>query len=250
MSRLRQLQQALEKANRKPPLSSNPMEDPATPHCAVQWANESLHLLPEHALWWPATHTLFIADLHLGKAASYRQLGQPVPAGSTQDNLQRLTQLIERHAPRHIVCLGDFLHAAAGRTPAVLQALRAWRDQHPALRITLVRGNHDSHAGDPPHELGIEVVDEPWLIGPFAACHHPQVHPTHFVLAGHTHPVVNLQGAARDRLRLPCFVKDERQVTLPAFGAFTGGHAVARQPGRRLYAVGGARVWAIPPLAP
>lgn len=228
------------------------MDDPIapqnTPHCAVQWSLETLHLLPEHALWWPAQQSLCIADLHLGKAASYRKLGQPVPAGSTQDNLQRLTQLIERHAPHHTIFLGDFLHAATGRTAAVLGALHAWRDQHAAVRMTLVRGNHDSHAGDPPVELGITVVDEPFLIGPFAACHHPQVHATHLVLAGHTHPVVNLRGAARDQLRLPCFVKDERQVTLPAFGAFTGGYVVQPQPDRRLFAVGGGKVWAIPPL--
>lgn len=217
-----------------------------SPHCAVQWSNETLHLLPEQALWWPATQTLFIADLHLGKAASYRRLGQPVPAGSTQDNLQRLTHLIARHAPQHIIFLGDFLHAATGRTAAVLAALRAWRDQHAALRMTLVRGNHDSHAGDPPPELGIAVVDEPFLVGSFAACHHPQVHATHFVLAGHNHPVVHLHGGARDSLRLPCFVKDEGQATLPAFGAFTGGYAVQAQAGRCIYAVGGGRVWAIP----
>lgn len=223
------------------------MQDHATPHCPVQWADEALQLVPEHAVWWPASQTLFIADLHLGKAASYRQLGQPVPAGSTQDNLQRLTQLIERHGVQHLVCLGDFLHAATGRTPTLLHALRAWRDQHPALQITLVRGNHDNHAGDPPQALDIVVVEEPWLIGPFAACHHPQQHPTHWVLAGHTHPVVHLHGAARDRLRLPCFVQDQRQATLPAFGAFTGGHAVERHPRKRLYAVGGERVWALQP---
>lgn len=223
-----------------------PTATQSTFHCAVQWSDETLHLLPEHALWWPATHTLFIADLHLGKAASFRKLGQPVPAGSTQDNLQRLTQLIGRHAPRQIVFLGDFLHAATGHTPAMLQALRTWRDQHAALHLTLVRGNHDGHAGDPPAELGIAVVDEPWLMGPFAACHHPQQHATHFVLAGHSHPVVHLYGSGRDSLRLPCFVQDGRQAVLPAFGAFTGGHAVEAQPGQRLYAVGGGRVWAIP----
>jgi len=226
------------------------MEVQATPQCSVQWANESLELLPEHALWWPKAHTLFIADLHLGKSASYRQFGLPVPSGSTQDNLQRMTRLVDRYAPRQIVCLGDFMHAATGRTPMVLQALRAWRDRHDTVGITLVRGNHDLHAGDPPPDLGIEVLNEPWLMGPFAACHHPQIHATHFVLAGHTHPVVNLHGAARDRLRLPCFVKDERQATLPAFGSFTGGHPVELHPRRLLYAVGGGRVWAIPPPAP
>lgn len=221
-----------------------------TPQCPVQWADESLELLPENALWWPAAHTLFIADLHLGKAASYRQFGLPVPAGSTQDNLQRLTRLVERHAPRQIVCLGDFLHAATGRTPAVLLALHAWRNQHDTVHITLVRGNHDRHAGDPPQDLGIVVMNEPWLIGPFAACHHPQIHTTHFVLAGHTHPVFQLRGLARDRLSLPCFVKDEWQATLPAFGSFTGGHAVQAHARRLIYAVGGGRVWAIPPTGP
>lgn len=218
-------------------------------HCSVKWADESLQLLPEHALWWPAQHTLFIADLHLGKAASFRALGQPVPAGSTHDNLQRLTQLVNHHAAKHIVCLGDFLHAVTGRTPMVLQALRDWRERHKSVDITLVRGNHDRHAGDPPDGLGMSVMDEPWLIGPFAACHHPQFHPTHFVLAGHTHPVVSLHGAARDRLTLPCFVKNERQVTLPAFGAFTGGSRLPKHSRQRIFAIGGGRVWPVPPLA-
>ena len=219
-------------------------------HCTVVWANETLHLLPEHALFWPAQKTLFIADLHLGKAATYRKLGQPVPAGSTQDNLHRLTWLIKAHSPQHLVFLGDFLHAAAGRTPELLQALQRWRQQHTEVHMTLVRGNHDDRAGDPPPEANIEVVNEPWLIGPFAACHHPQTHPTHFVLAGHDHPVLHLRGPARDRLRLPCFVSNTRQVTLPAFGAFTGGFAVELQPGLVLHAVGGGRVWAVPMPTP
>jgi DNA ligase-associated metallophosphoesterase len=216
----------------------------------VQWAHETLHLLPEHAIWWPAAQTLFIADLHLGKAATYRKLGQPVPAGSTQDNLQRLSTLINQHSPQHLVFLGDFLHAAAGRTPELLRALQTWRLQHTTVRMTLVRGNHDNRAGDPPTEAHIEVVNEPWLIGPFAACHHPLTaphrHPTHFVLAGHDHPVLHLRGPARDRLRLPCFVSNAHQATLPAFGAFTGGHAVEPRPGLALHAVGGGRVWAVP----
>ena len=227
-----------------------PEEQENTSHCTVQWANETLHLLPEHALWWPAEKVLFIADLHLGKAATYRKLGQPVPAGSTQDNLDRLSALINRHTPQQLVFLGDFLHAAAGRTPELLQALNDWRQQHSAVCMTLVRGNHDDRAGDPPAELQISVVDEPWLIGPFAACHHPQTHSTHCVLAGHSHPVIHLRGAARERMRLPCFVKEAGLATLPAFGAFTGGHLVEADPSRRFYAVGGGRVWAIPATTP
>ena len=111
---------------------------------AVQWAGELLHLLPERALWWPGGRVLFIADLHIGKAATYRALGQPVPGGTTQENLGRLDALIAAHAPRHIVFLGDFLHAAQARTPQVLAALEAWRTTHVGIAMTLVRGNHDS----------------------------------------------------------------------------------------------------------
>jgi DNA ligase-associated metallophosphoesterase len=213
----------------------------------VQWAGELLHLLPERALWWPGASVLFIADLHIGKAATYRALGQPVPGGTTQQNLARLDALIASHAPRHIVFLGDFLHAAQARTAQVLAALEAWRATHAAIAMTLVRGNHDSRAGDPPVALAIDVVDEPFLLGPFACCHHPQSHATHFVLAGHLHPVCRLYGPGRDSVRLPCFASDARQAVLPAFGEFTGGWLMETAPQRRFYAVGGETVWALPP---
>ena len=210
----------------------------------VQWAGESLCLLPERALWWPAQRTLFLADLHLGKAATYRALGQPVPGGTTQENLARLDALIARHAPRQIVFLGDFLHAAQART--VLAAVEAWRARHPDVAMTLVRGNHDSRAGDPPAALRIDVVEEPHLMGPFACCHHPQAHATHFVLAGHLHPACKLYGPGRDSVRLPCFVSDAQQAVLPAFGEFTGGWLMEAAPGRRFHALGGSAVWALP----
>ncbi|MES2534072.1 MAG: ligase-associated DNA damage response endonuclease PdeM [Pseudomonadota bacterium] len=226
-------------------LSSGRISDRAT-DCLVEWAGEVLQLLPERALWWPAGGTLFVADLHLGKAATYRALGQPVPGGTTQENLLRLDALLARHRPRQLVFLGDFLHAAQARTPTLLALLDAWRARHADVAMTLVRGNHDSRAGDPPAGLGIAVVDEPWLVGPFACCHHPQSHPTHFVLAGHLHPACMLHGAGRDRLRLPCFVQDSRQAILPAFGEFTGGWLMEAAPGRRFHAVGGGAVWALP----
>jgi len=213
---------------------------------AITYADHTVWLLPEHALWWPDGRVLFVADLHLGKAASYRALGQPVPSGTTAENLRRLSQLITHYLPAQLVFLGDFLHARQARTASVLNQLQLWRQGHASLHCTLVRGNHDSRAGDPPADLSISVVDEPYLVGPFAACHHPQTHATHGVLAGHTHPVVQLQGPARDRLRLPCFVFEERSAILPAFGEFTGGYTVAAQPGLQLYAVGGQTVWRLP----
>ena len=46
------------------------------------------------------------------------------------------------------------------------------------------------------------------------------------VVAGHVHPRVNLRGPSGDRFADRCFHLDDRVLTLPAFGSFTGGHAV------------------------
>ena len=140
-----------------------------------------------------------------------------------------------------LVMLGDYVDY--GADPVWVVDFAQAREAEGAV---LVRGNHDDRAGDPPPEAGIEVVEEPWLLGPFACCHHPQTHATHFVLAGHLHPVCQLSGPARDALRLPCFVSEPGQAVLPAFGAFTGGHALPAAPGRCFHAIGGQRVWAVP----
>ena len=92
-------------------------------------AGEPVHLLAQHALWWPAQGTLFIADLHLGKAATFRARGIPVPAGTTQGNLDRLSALLLGLPVHRLVVLGDFLHAAEARNPSVLAALAGWRSR-------------------------------------------------------------------------------------------------------------------------
>jgi DNA ligase-associated metallophosphoesterase len=206
-------------------------------------AGAQLWLLAEKAVYYPEYRALLIADVHFGKAAAYRKLGQPVPHGTTQNNLQRLDDLLTRYPCDQLIFLGDFLHARESRAEATLQAIFDWRTAHPNLAITLIRGNHDKRAGDPPANLSIETVPEPLLMGPFALQHEPDSHATHHVLAGHVHPVFHLQGRGRQRLRLACFCLGARVSLLPAFGAFTGGYEVERQPEGRIYVVGDGAVW-------
>lgn len=190
--------------------------------------SSSVLLLASKAIYWPQQKALLVADAHFGKAAAYRALGQPVPQGTTSYNLQRLDTLLAAYATDTLIFLGDFLHAPKSHAPATLAALRQWRAQHSALHCLLVRGNHDKSAGDPPANLQIEVVDEPYLIGDFALQHHPTPHPSHHVLAGHIHPVFRLQGKGRQRLSLPCFYHQADFTLLPAFGDFTGGYGVEK----------------------
>ncbi len=193
---------------------------------AVQIAGCDVLLLADKALYWPQQQMLCIADAHFGKAAAYRALGQPVPHGTTAANLLRLDALLASYPVRDLVFLGDFLHAPKSHAPATLAALHEWRRRHTALVCKLVRGNHDLRAGDPPATLAINVVNEPYLSGPFALRHTPALHGTHHVIAGHVHPVFQLQGKGRQRLRLPCFHITDKMTLLPSFGEFTGGHAV------------------------
>lgn len=211
---------------------------------AVSVAGENLLLLPEKAIYWPAEKMLIIADIHFGKAAAFRALGVPVPRGTTSENLAGLDALVAQHGAKRVVFLGDFLHARAAHASSTQLAMLAWRQRHPDLQLMLVRGNHDLHAGDPAAALGIELVDEPHQVGPFAFCHHPDVETPGYVLAGHVHPVYVL--ATRfDALRLPCFVVGQERMILPSFGSFTGGHAVKPEPGDNIYVTSGDAVHSV-----
>ncbi|MEI7970145.1 MAG: ligase-associated DNA damage response endonuclease PdeM [Betaproteobacteria bacterium] len=212
----------------------------------VQVAGETLLLMPERVAAWPARRTLLVADAHFGKAASFRALGVPVPAGTTEDNLAGLDAAVARAAPERIVFLGDFLHSRLGRAPDTLDALHAWRARHAGVAMVVVRGNHDRHAGDPPPGLGIDVVDEPLRDSPFLLCHHPREREGGYVLAGHLHPAIRLRGRGRDRLTLRCFHFAPSLGVLPAFGAFTGRALIEPAAEDRVFVITGAEVLRIP----
>ncbi|WP_226478007.1 ligase-associated DNA damage response endonuclease PdeM [Pseudomonas sp. MWU16-30323] len=215
-------------------------------HYPIHLAEEALWLLADKAVYWPARKCLLIADAHFGKASAYRSLGQPVPRGTTTDNLQRLDRLLAAFPGAQVIFLGDFLHGPGSHASGTLNALRAWRERHAGVGLTLIRGNHDKRAGDPPGDLNIEVVTEPLLMGPFALQHEPDAHASHHVLAGHVHPVYRLRGKGRQSLRLPCFLLGNHVSLLPAFGAFTGGYSVTQQEeGSRIFVIGDHEVWPV-----
>jgi DNA ligase-associated metallophosphoesterase len=209
----------------------------STPY-PIRLAGEELWLLPEKALYWPAQQALLIADVHFGKAAAYRKLGQPVPQGTTSRNIAVLDELLAALPCRQLIFLGDFLHGPGSHASATLNVLAEWRARHSELPMTLIRGNHDKRAGDPPLSLNIRVVPEPLLLGPFALQHEPDPHPERHVLAGHVHPVYRLNGRGRQSLRLPCFRMGDEISLLPAFGAFTGGYQVEREENCRIFVIG------------
>jgi len=208
----------------------------------VEVGGARLVLLPERAAYLPEQGSLLVADVHVGKAASFRGLGVPVPQGTTRGTLARLSAALAATQAARLIVLGDFVHSSRSYGRATVQALAQWRAAHASLRITLLRGNHDARAGDPPLELGIEVIDAPLRCGPYLLAHEPAAMPRAYVLAGHVHPCVVVGSRGFDRLRLPCFHFGRSVGVLPAFGEFTGSHALPREPGDRVFAIAEACV--------
>ncbi len=178
---------------------------------------------PSGALYWPAEHTLMVADLHFEKGSSFAARGTALlPPYDTRATLEALARAVRRHRPRRVICLGDSFHdlGAAGRL--------ANGDQTRLRRLVAaqdwlwISGNHDPQ---PPVGLGGDcqaqirlgglVLRHAAEFGPDAALPSGEV-------SGHYHPKARVRLRARG-VSGRCFVTDGRRLILPSFGAFTGG---------------------------
>lgn len=203
----------------------------------IPFAGQKILLLPQHAVWWPDQSTLFIADVHLGKEATFRAAAIPVP-DQTHRILQTLSALIHATRAKQLIILGDLIHARRGRCPDTFELVHHWRQSNRSqVDILLVRGNHDRAAGDPPRDWHIHCTPEPTPRSPFSLHHFPPEPSDSPSLAGHLHPVVRLTGPARDSLRLPCFLQTGQTLVLPAFSTFVDGKVAAVKPGDRVFAI-------------
>ena len=208
----------------------------------IEVGGHPLLITAHRAAFDPVLRCLFVADAHFGKDAVFRARGIPVPIGSTGDNIRRLDALIDTHRPESIVFLGDLLHGRESQTDETMDALGGWRARHRDLRMVMVEGNHDRHAGALPSGLGIERVVEAWRLGPWALCHYPQQVPGAYALAGHEHPVYRVATRV-DSARLPCFRFGPQAGVLPAFGSFTGGFVINDSAaGQAIYLVAEGRI--------
>ena len=217
----------------------------ASGELAVEAAGTTLIGLCQRMLFWPAGRTLFVADVHLGKAASFRAAGVPLPGGHSGRDLDRISALLTAHRATRLVILGDLVHTQTSYSDTLDRNFRAFRALHSGVEIILVRGNHDRRAGDAPPEWGLIIVAEPHVLGPFACCHEPgRAGGAGFELAGHLHPAVRVQ-TAREGITLPCFWRHANGIVLPAFGSLTGNATVRLKPTESAMVIAGRQLHAI-----
>jgi len=215
----------------------------------VELAGTKLRLLAERGVYWAAERTLFVADLHLGKEATFRRHSIPVPRGSSEATLARVSRMLHRCAAPRLVILGDLFHARSSLSADVCATFQAFRRRHGELECLLVRGNHDLACGPLPPALAVTTLDPPWLRGGIAGSHHPQPLPADaaLLLCGHLHPAIRLRGDLASLGKTACFWWSGQQLVLPAIGDFTGTRVIRRQPGDRVWAVAEETVLALEP---
>lgn len=197
--------------------------------------------MAERAVFWPARRAVLVADLHVGKAEAFRAGALPLPEGSSQETLDRLSRVLASTDAESLYMLGDLWHARTGRTQRIHELLFRWREKHNQVRMTLIEGNHDRRAGQLPQGSDIESCSELRLDG-LVLKHHPEEDSEGYVLSGHIHPAVRLVGAGRQSERLPCFWFGERVGVLPAFGEFTGSATVYPSKNDRVFVIAGSDV--------
>ncbi|RYD23626.1 MAG: ligase-associated DNA damage response endonuclease PdeM [Verrucomicrobiaceae bacterium] len=189
-----------------------------------------LTILPEGVL---VDSTLVVADVHLGKSATFRAKGLPVPEGDTERDFRRLAEMVGKHGVSHLVIAGDLFHAPSGLTEELETALARFLSAV-SIPVTLVIGNHDAKLRRLPTGLvcvGHLDLDQIRIVHDPASADSERLH-----ISGHWHPVVRIPDGRRTSLRLPCFLYRKNTLVLPAFGSFTGGAILSAQEGDRIFA--------------
>ncbi len=179
---------------------------------------ENLILTNQRALFWKEASALILSDIHLGKTAHFRKNGIPLPSDIILEDLKRLSSLIEHFSPEKVIIVGDFLHAGKN---SEFEIYKNWKLQFPALKIILVKGNHDRISEKQLFELGISDIYSVYQENELIFSHEDLKNENQFVISGHLHPGVVLQSSTR-KLKFPCYVVTENQLILPAFSTFTG----------------------------
>jgi len=205
----------------------------------ITWRGEALQLRPERGVYLPERGALLVADVHVGKAEAFQRRGVPVPSGVGDEDLGRLSSLLDACGARSLWVLGDLVHDRDALDTDGLDRLRA---RHVGVDFHVVRGNHDRHLEELPPAWGFEVHASTAALGPFALRHEPEGSDGDlYTLCGHLHPMAKLRGAG-DQLLLPCFQFGPRIGLLPAFTSWSSGVRVEPQDGETYVIAGDADI--------
>jgi len=188
----------------------------ATKNINIQ--NEVFTLTNQRALFWKKEKALILSDLHIGKTAHFRKNGIALSDQVFDNDLQRLSVLIEYFKPEKFIVVGDLLHAGDN---SGVDKFCEWKSHFSNLDFPLIEGNHDRISKKLEAKLCLNFRDEFLEINDFIFVHDFEKEQSKFQITGHIHPGFMINSAVK-KIKLPCFVISENQLLLPAFSEFTG----------------------------
>lgn len=180
--------------------------------------NLPLILTNQRVAFLPSQKALLLSDLHIGKTAHFRKHGIALPKDIFRKDLQRLETVLKYFQAEKIFIVGDLLHA--GNNSDVEDFCR-WKSSFQSVEFHLVTGNHDKVSADLEEQLCLTSHKKIIKLENFQLIHEFSEDSEKFQIIGHIHPGILVRNRVK-RLRLPCFVKTDRQLLLPAFSEFTG----------------------------
>lgn len=175
----------------------------------------------DRAVFLPASDTLVLADLHLGRSRT-------APIESPLDEImqipERIRDLIEHFDAARVIIGGDILDAFDTIPPGVTDRFAELQTQLADLDVTLtlLRGNHDSMLGT----LYDGTLQESITVGHTAILHghtRPAVNAERYII-GHEHPAIRIEGVKQPAYLYGPGVLDGSDVLiLPAFSSLVRG---------------------------
>ncbi|MFT6810515.1 MAG: metallophosphoesterase superfamily enzyme, partial [Saprospiraceae bacterium] len=136
----------------------------------IDWEGQQLQLLSSKAIYWEEESILFLADLHLGKAAHFRKEGLAVPTQVLHSNLGKFEALIKIQCPKRVLFLGDLFHSELNYAwEYFIRMLSKYQD----ISFELVMGNHDILGARSYINSGLKLHETILEMGPFVFSHFP-----------------------------------------------------------------------------
>jgi DNA ligase-associated metallophosphoesterase len=207
----------------------------------IEFRGYTLEFLSEKALWIKELQSVFLADLHLGKASHFRKAGIPIPEPIHEADFKNLKNLFQRVKPNKIFFLGDLFHSHWNTQWA---ELNTFLSGFPDSEFHLVKGNHDILPSAIYAQSLLNIHEKPMVTGPFTFSHEPLEQPAGDSLnvCGHIHPGIVLRGKARQTVKTPCFFWTGNTLILPSFGNFTGLALVQVKEEDKVWIISGQKV--------
>ncbi len=193
-------------------------------------------------IYWEEEKALILSDLHLGKSGHFRKHGIGIPQDIFKEDMQRLLAAIQLYKAEKLIIVGDMFHSHANKEIALFLK---WRQDIPHIAFHLVVGNHDILSLKWYKEANLELHYNEMEIGHFIFTHDINdalQKEEKYYFSGHIHPCIRLQGLGKQFVQVPCFYFSKTFAVLPAFGKFTGTHALKIKQDDTVYALADNKV--------